>query len=134
MARKNQAPPEIHPQRHEMGALYHDNHPRHYHNHCFYCGRQVNKPPKGRLHQSTRMKVHYRTVDHVEPRILGHTRRNNTVIACLGCNNRKSALCLNDWRIVFFGGHGGEFYGEKIERMLKDGIIPSELKGQYERL
>lgn len=113
------------PRCHPIGAAYHNHSPRHYHHHCFYCGLKLCDNPKH--NRGIKMKPKYRTMDHVDPKSDGNQRKGNTVPACGNCNRRKSSLTLEEWRIVHFGGHGGEFYGERISRLLLQGQVPLEL-------
>lgn len=69
---------------------------------CWFCGIQLTTRTQSR--------------DHLVPRSTGGGSGHNMVWACKKCNNRKAALTLEEFRLVFFAGKGGEFWGEKAER------------------
>lgn len=114
---------------HPIGETYNARHPRYFNRHCFYCGVRLKNPSKAPKGVPLQNAPHTRSLDHVEPRSLGNGKSRNCVPACRQCNHHKSSLSLENWRIVFFGGHGGLFFGEKIERDLLLGVFPAALVG-----
>lgn len=64
---------------------------------CFYCGQSL--------------KGGKRTRDHVVPKCKGGTY-DRIVDACKDCNQRKAALDLEEFRVVFWGAHVRKFWGE----------------------
>lgn len=63
---------------------------------CFYCGRSVQHVKQI---PGTRPPKDARTVDHIVPQCRGG-KRGPLVTACLGCNEDKHALTLDEYRVV----------------------------------
>lgn len=72
-----------------------------------------------------------KTVDHLTPRCRGGTSSpDNTVKACIGCNNEKGRLTLNEYRAVISYRNGGlsvTFWGEDFTNtVVRSGATLSE--------
>lgn len=61
---------------------------------CFYCGRRVRVAT---THHGVKHPPDIRTEDHIYPQCRGGKR---TVTACLGCNQDKFSLTLDEFRVV----------------------------------
>jgi hypothetical protein len=83
-----------------------------YHNHCVYCGRQLMKRDLSKVqHHSSSQWWDTWTYDHLVPRSNGG-KHTDKVPCCVQCNRLKGALNIEEFRLVFFGGHGGRFWCE----------------------
>lgn len=58
---------------------------------CPYCGVKMTRKAK------YRNTARYATTDHITPRCDGGTE---TLMCCLGCNNDKGHLTINEWRMA----------------------------------
>lgn len=103
--------------------LYHDENQRFYWQHCWYCGIALVRDKAAK-----KQKHNHFTRDHVHPESHGGGKGVNTVPACYKCNQMKKALNLDEFRIIYFGGHGGLFYAEMREKELKDKLDKKEIR------
>jgi len=102
-----------------------------YHSRCWYCGvelaykklKRFSAVP-GTTNSSLANEFWWDTAtwDHWIPRSSGGGHKHK-VPCCLKCNRTKTALCVEDWRVVFFGGHGGLFWGERLAERVR--ALPS---------
>ena len=98
-----------------------------FHNHCWYCGTEVVKHKK--LHKkglkTSQPKIYWntKTSDHLIARSNGGGKSNNLVPSCLRCNIQKASLTVEEFRIIFFGVHGGLFWGEQLALKLEKRCI-----------
>lgn len=96
-----------------------------FHMHCWYCGVPIQKLRMKKNIKSNQPEVYWniRTADHIVARSNGGGKKDNLVPACMRCNVQKINLQIEEFRIIFFGVHGGKFWGEELAQNLDAAIL-----------
>jgi HNH endonuclease len=94
---------------------------RMFHTHCWYCGMEIKKCKlrKGLKNKDSHAYWSSKTQDHIVAESKGGGKRENLLPSCMRCNTQKGSLDVKEFRIVFFGIHGGLFWGEQLALRVK---------------